>query len=43
MFSPLPFALYKAGLITLEEAMENADSQADLSVRIRLEGWHLPV
>ena len=26
-----------------EDAMENADSQADLSVRIRLEGWHLPV
>ena len=43
IFDDSLFALYKAGLITLEEAMENADSQADLSVRIRLEGWHLPV
>ena len=43
IFDDSLFALYKAGLITQEEAMENADSQADLSVRIRLEGWHLPV
>lgn len=43
IFDDSLFALYKAGLITLDEAMENADSQADLSVRIRLEGWHLPV
>jgi twitching motility protein PilU len=43
IFDDSLFALYKAGLITLDEAMENADSQADLSVRIRLEGWHLPI
>lgn len=43
IFDDSLFHLYKAGLITLEEAMENADSQADLSVRIRLESWHLPV
>lgn len=31
------FQLYKAGRISLEEALEHADSRTDLSLRIRLE------
>jgi len=36
-FDEALFQLYKAGRITLEEALEYADSRTDLSLRIRLE------
>ncbi len=42
IFDDSLFALYQAGLISLDDAMQNADSQADLSVRIRLASWNLP-
>lgn len=34
------YTLYKAGRITLDEALRNADSRTDLSLRIRLSGSH---
>lgn len=43
IFDESLFRLYKAGLITLDEAMHNADSQADLSVRVRLASWDFPL
>jgi twitching motility protein PilU len=43
VFDDSLFKLYKAGKISLDEAMLNADSQADLSVRIRLSSWNAPL
>ena len=43
VFDDSLFKLYKAGKISLDEAMLNADSQADLSVRIRLASWDKPL
>lgn len=34
------FALYKAGRITLEQALNNADSHTDLALRVRLSEHH---
>jgi len=36
------FKLYKAGEITLEQAIENADSKTDLSLRVRLTSGNVP-
>jgi twitching motility protein PilU len=36
------FRLYKAGEITLEQAIENADSKTDLALRVRLSSGELP-
>jgi twitching motility protein PilU len=36
-FDQALYGLYHAGLITLDEALENADSRNDLSLRIRLD------
>ena len=43
VFDESLFRLYKAGLISLDEAMHNADSQADLAVRVRLASWDFPL
>jgi twitching motility protein PilU len=37
-FDQALYALYKAGKISLEEALNNADSKTNLSLKIRLEG-----
>lgn len=36
------YLLYEAGEITLEEAIANADSKTDLSLRVRLTSGHMP-
>jgi twitching motility protein PilU len=36
------YALYKAGEISLDQAIENADSRTDLSLRVRLTSGRIP-
>ncbi|MEO6743151.1 MAG: hypothetical protein ABIS28_19450 [Caldimonas sp.] len=36
------FDLFKAGEITLDEALDNADSRTDLALRVRLTSGKLP-
>jgi twitching motility protein PilU len=36
------YELYQRGEISLDQALDNADSRTDLSLRIRLHSGHMP-